>query len=437
MPLDYATPSGPHIGIALIRRPAGRPETRLGSVVIDPGGPGESGLLNFDKDLSILPGSVLERFDMIGFDARGIGQSSPLHCADAASAAPGTATTAAPDPVPETAAAQQAAAAADRAYGEACAHYSGGSLLAHVGSTDVARDLEVLRVAVGDPALSFIGLSYGTLLGATYADLFPTRVRAMVLDGIYDPSLSTDEVADAQAAGFERSLDAFLAWCQAAGEGCGWSPGPHPHRAFRDLVAVLRAKPLGALGVGELDTAVFGTLYARNWWPSLGRAIGSASRGDGAALLALYNGYQHTGDPSFSPEANSAVTCLDHPVSRDLASYPARARAAASVAPDFGALFAWAELSCALWPVPPSAIRLPHRILAPGSGPILVVGTRNDPATPYSWAGSLAGQLQHGVLLTREGVDHVALFYSECVRAAAASVLIELRLPTAGTVCAS
>ncbi|GAC1600505.1 MAG: alpha/beta hydrolase [Acidimicrobiales bacterium] len=405
--------------------------------MINPGGPGESGLLNFDKDLSLMPAAVVDRFDMVGFDARGIGQSSPLHCADATSAPQAAATAAGPDPVPQSAAAQQAALEADRAYADACAHFSGASLLAHVGSTDVAHDLEILRAALGDSALSFVGLSYGTLLGATYADLFPSRVRAMVLDGIYDPSLSTDDVADAQAAGFERSLDAFLAWCQEAGSGCGWSPGSDAHRAFRDLAAALRAKPLGALGVGELDTAVFGTLYARNWWPSLGRAIGAASRGDGAALLALYNGYQHTGDPSFSSEANSAITCLDHPVSRDPGSYPARARMAAAAAPDFGALFAWAEMSCAVWPVPPSVIRAPHRILAPGSGPILVVGTRNDPATPYSWAGSLAGQLQHAGLLTREGVDHVALFYSNCVRDAAASVLIELRLPPAGAVCAS
>lgn len=429
VPLDYAEPAGPHIAVALVRRPASGPGTRIGSLVLNPGGPGESGLLNFDKDLSVLPAGVLARFDVVGFDPRGVGRTSPIHCPPATGPAGP-----APDPVPQTASARAALLAADRAYADGCAHDSGALLLAHVGSVDVARDLDQLRAAVGDAGLSYLGLSYGSLLGATYADLFPTRVRAMALDGILDPALPTDAVAAAQAVGFERSLDAFFAWCVPAT--CPWHPAGDPRAAFRDLVGSVRARPIGALGPAELYTATYGTLYARNFWPSLGQALAALGRGDAGPMLGLYNSYERTNDPSFNGDANNAVTCLDHPVPRDPAAYPARASAAAAGAPDFGPLFAWGLLSCAVWPVPDTVMRAPHPVSAPGSGPILVVGTRNDPATPYAWAQSLAAGLAHGALLTREGYDHVAIFTSSCVRAADEAVLVDLRLPGAGTVCA-
>lgn len=409
-----------------MRRPASGPGARIGSLVLNPGGPGESGLLNFDKDLSVLPAGVLARFDVVGFDPRGVGKTSPIHCP--------TATATATDPVPQTAAGRDALLAADRAYAQGCAHDSGDLLLAHVGSLDVARDLDQIRAAVGDAGLSYLGLSYGSLLGATYADLFPTKVRAMALDGILDPALPTDALAGAQAAGFERSLDAFFAWCVPST--CAWHPSGDPHAAYRALVSSVRDHPLGALGPGELYTATFGTLYARNFWPSLGNALAALAAGNPSPMLGLYNGYERTNDPSFNGDANNAITCLDHPVPRDPAVYPARASAAATGAPDFGPLFAWGLLSCAVWPVPTAAARVPHPISAPGSGPILVVGTRNDPATPYAWAQSLASGLEHGALLTREGYDHVAIFTSACVRAADEATLVDLRLPAPGTVCA-
>lgn len=428
VPLDYSQPGGPHISIALVRRPASGPGGRIGSLVLNPGGPGESGLLNFDKDLSVLPSGLLARFDVIGFDPRGIGRSSPIHCGSPAGEGPG------PDPVPQTPDAQQRLLAADQAYALACQHDSGELLLAHVGSVDVARDLDRLRAAVGDPGLTYLGLSYGSLLGATYADQFPTHVRAMALDGILEPSLPTGALANAQAAGFEHSLDSFFAWCVPAT--CAWRPDTEPHAAFRSLVTSIRDHPLGALGPGELYTATFGTLYARSFWPSLGRALAALSQHDPGPMLGLYNSYERTNDPSFSVDANNAVTCLDHPVPRDPAVYPQRAADAAAVAPDFGPLFAWGGLSCAVWPVPQTALRTPHTVHAPGSGPILVVGTRQDPATPYAWAESLAAALDHGALLTREGVDHVAIFTSSCVRAADEAVLVDLTLPAPGTVCA-
>jgi hypothetical protein len=189
------------------------------------------------------------------------------------------------------------------------------------------------------------------------------------------------------------------------------------------------------VGPNELYTGTFGSLYAVSFWPGLGRALAGVAAGDGTAMLGLYDGYQRAGDPSFDGDANNAVTCLDHPVPTDPAAYPQLAAAAARVAPDFGPVFAWGALSCAVWPVPPD--RTPAPVHADGSPPILVVGTTGDPATPYAWARAVAASLTGGVLLTRTGVDHVALFTSACVRAYDEAYLVSVTPPPPGTTCPS
>jgi pimeloyl-ACP methyl ester carboxylesterase len=429
VPLDYSSPAGPHNGIALERHVATDPSARIGSLVINPGGPGESGILNFSKDLPLLPATVLARFDVIAFDPRGIGKSSPLHC-------DGDTFSGTVDPVPQTAATRSTLAEADAAYAQACLHTAGAPLLEHVGSVDVARDLESLRQAVGDRGLSYLGISYGTLLGATYAAMFPTHVRAMVLDGALDPAMTTDQLSANQAAGFERALNSFFAWCAA--NACAWRPKGDYSAAYRALANSVRAHPLvvsptETVGPEEFYTGTFSTLYAQSFWPSLGRALQAIANGQGGPMLGLYNGYNHVGDPSFNGDANNAITCLDHPVTRDLSVYPSLAASAAVDAPDFGPLFAWGSVTCAVWPVPSTRPVGPTR--AAGSPPILVVGTTQDPATPYAWAQGLASELQHGVLLTRVGQDHVAIFYSSCVRAWDESYLVGLDPPPTGTVC--
>jgi pimeloyl-ACP methyl ester carboxylesterase len=432
VPIDYAAPSGADIGIALRRRPASDPAQRIGSLMLNPGGPGGSGIATLDQDLSLLPGSVLDHFDVIAFDPRGVGASDALHCTGDAHNGPD------PDPDPQTPAEVATLLAADRSYAAACAR-AGGALLAHLGTADVARDMEELRIAVGDGGLTYLGISYGTFLGAQYAVMFPTHVRAMVLDAAIDPSLTTEQLADAQAQGFEQALEAFFGWCRASG--CSWRPAGDPHAAFQAIAASLRAHPLvvgsQTLGAAQFYTGTFGTLYARSFWPSLARGLAAAAAGNGAPMLGLYNGYEHAGDPTFDGDTNNAITCLDHPVPTDPAVYDARAARAAAVAPDFGALFAWGGLTCAVWPVPDSARRVPAPAHAPGSPPIMVVGTTGDPATPYAWAQALASQLEHGVLLTRVGQDHVAIFYSSCVRSWDAQYLVSLQTPPAGTVCPS
>ena len=427
VPLDYANPGAATISLAVARRPALDPAHRIGSIVINPGGPGDSGVDDLPAELRILTSGLQRRFDIVSFDPRGVGRSAPVHCGGS-SATPAPL----PDPVPPDDAGAQRLVQESRDYAAECNRGSGG-LLPFVGTVDVARDLDRLRIALGDAALTYVGHSYGTLLGAVYADEFPGNVRALVLDGALDPALSTNDLSLAQAKGFEASLAAFAQWCGA--NSCGWHAAADPRTTVLDLVQQVRQNPMAAgsrkLGPGEAYLGVLGGLYAQSYWPGLGRALAATQHGDGAPLLAMSDRYLNHGG-SNAVDANSAVTCLDHPVSTDLSSYRETADAAGTQAPLFGPLFAWGGLGCAVWPAKPTL--QPHRIAGPAT-PIVVVGTTGDPATPYQWASNLAGELAGGVLLTRRGVDHVAYYYSGCVRAAVERYLVDLVPPAAGTTC--
>ena len=418
VPLDYADPGGPTIQIALIRHPADVPSQRIGSLVIDPGGPGVSGVDDMANEMSALTQGLLDDFDIVMFDPRGVQRSDPVSCTPRAPST--TTTTPGPplDPVPETAAAQQALIASFRSYAQGCEQAS-GTTLADVGTVQAAQDLDRIRAALGDATLTYMGQSYGTLLGATYAGMFPTRVRAMVLDSAVDPALSANQMVLAQATGFENSLDDFFSWC-AGSASCPWRPAGDPTAAVLALIERSRLEPLPAgdgqtVGPGQLYDALLGGLYSESDWPRLADALAGAATGNGSAVLAMSSDYTANGSAN-GADAGTAISCLDHPVSRDLAVYPGLAAADGVAAPVFGPLLAWGQAGCAVWPVPPS--RTPGSILAPGSPPIVVVGTTGDPATPYQWAVSVAHELQHGVLVTRDGVDHVAYFYSPCVRRA-------------------
>jgi pimeloyl-ACP methyl ester carboxylesterase len=446
VPVDYSRPHGPTLEIALERRPASDPAQRIGSLVINPGGPGTSGIDDLPNELSVLTPELLERFDIVSFDPRGVERSDPVQCGPPAP--PSTSTTTAtptttapptpvelPDPVPVTVAAQRTALAQDKAYARACEKYS-GAILPYVGTVDAARDLDRIRAALGDQKLTFIGHSYGTLLGALYAQMYPQNVRAMVLDGAIDPALSTDQMVLDQAKGFESVLDDFFTWC-AANASCPWRPTGDPTTALVLLIDASASKGLpgadgGTAGPGEFYNALLDDLYARSSWPSLGDALNQAAQGNGTDLITLSTSYASGGSTN-GADANNAINCLDHPVSRDPATYPGLAATAAAEAPVFGPVLAWGLLQCAVWPV--KATRTPAPVSDVGAPPIMVTGTTGDPATPYQWAVSLAGQLSHGELVTWQGVNHVAYFYSPCVRAIDQAYLVDGTLPPTGTVC--
>ncbi len=432
MPLNYAAPAGPTIGIAVARHLALVPSSRIGSLVINPGGPGVSGIDDFQSELSVLTPALLDDFDIVTFDPRGVQRSDPVTCGESGGAPTGSL----PDPVPQGAAAQKALIDNMRQFGDDCEKAS-GTVLPYVGTVDVARDLERLRIALGDPGLTYMGQSYGTLLGLTYAQMYPTHIRAMALDSVIDPALSLTQMTLDQAKGFEGELQSFFAWC--ASTGCPWKPVGDPTQALLALIAksTSNAVPAGsgrAAGPGELYDALLDGLYSTSDYARLGNALAEIASGNGAAVVAMSDAYNTNGSTNGS-DAGEAIDCMDHPAPTGLTAYNKMQFEFASVAPVFGPLLAWGEAACWEWPVPPS--RTPAPVAAAGSPPILVVGTTNDPATPYGWAVSVSKELAHGVLLTRDGNDHVAYFYSVCVRTWVQSYLVSGATPPTGTVCAS
>ena len=436
VPLDYADPRGTVIQIAVARHPAEVPSERIGSLVINPGGPGASGIDDLANELSVLTPELLDRFDIVSFDPRGVERSSPVECtaSTGASSAPGS-TGQLIDPVPTTPAAEQALLRNDQSFAAQCEHDS-GSILPYVGTVDTARDLDRIRAALGDAELTFMGNYYGTLLGATYASLFPTHVRAMVLDSAIDPALSTTAYATQQAASLESELLAFFAWC-AGSRSCAWHPTGDPTTALLALIQQSRVQPLsvsggGTAGPGELYDALLAGLESESSWPALSEALAGASSGNGSTASSMTGRYEYGGSNN-GAEAEQAIDCLDHPAARQPSAYPALAAVSARSAPVFGPLLTWGLLGCATWPALPT--RTPAPASDPGAPPILVVGTTGDPVTPYAWSVALAKELTGGTLLTWQGQSHVAYFYSPCVRAAVQSYLVAGALPAPGTVC--
>jgi len=433
VPLDYSHPDGATIQIAVERHPAEVSAQRIGSLVINPGGPGGSGINDLGNELRVLTTGLLDDFDIVSFDPRGVQRSDPVNCGS--NGAPADSTSPLPDVAPTTADTQQALLSDDRAFAAQCEQDS-SSVLPYVGTVDTARDLDRIRAALGDAKLTFIGHSYGTLLGATYAQMFPTHVRAMVLDGAIDPAMSADQFGLDQAKGFEGVLDDFLAWCRGSSS-CSWLGSGDPTSALLALIDRSRRQriPAGSgrsAGPGEIYDALLDGLYARNYWPSLASALGEAAADNASAVLSMSDGYRRNGSTNGS-DAAEAIYCLDHPVSRDVSSYAALASTAGSQAPVFGPLLAWGLLGCAVWPVPPT--RIPAPTTAVGAPPIVVTGTTSDPATPYQWAVDLAHELSRGVLVTWQGENHVAYYYSSCVRDIDQAYLVNGSLPATGTVC--
>jgi pimeloyl-ACP methyl ester carboxylesterase len=435
VPVDYANPGGATLDLALARRPARTPSARLGSLVFNPGGPGDSGIDALPHELESLTSALQNRFDIVSWDPRGIGRSAPVRCREAGAGQSSGDSGPPVDPMPTTEADRQRLADGYRAYADLCAK-AHGDYLKFVGTDTTAEDLERIRAALGDERLTFIGHSSGTLLGAIYAERYPQRVRALVLDGPIDPSLDLIGMTRAQAVAFDRTLDGFFAWC-ATDSACAWRPSADLRASFLALIDRIRGEPLPApegerVGVSEFFTGVMGRLYARSRWPSLSQALNAAERGDGGPLAGLSSRYVNSGSSNFA-DARAAITCADHPAPREPADYPALVDAAAAQAPVFGPLFTWASLSCGMWPV--AAALQPHPVVAPGAPPILVVGTTGDPATPQAWAESLAGQLEQGVLVLRQGSEHVAYYYSSCVRGIVDAYLLDGRLPADGHIC--
>lgn len=440
VPLDYAKPAGSTIQLAVIRLRASKPQQRLGSLVINPGGPGGSGVDYARAARAVISEAARRNFDVVGFDPRGVAASAPLKCLDGRQ----TDALLAADPTPDSPTEVASTVALFQQLARRCAS-GGGELLGHVSTVEAARDMDVLRAALGDQRLFYLGKSYGTFLGATYAELFPRNVGRMVLDGALDPSLSSDEINLGQARGFEQATRAFVADC-AKQEACPL--GSNVERGMqrlRDLLKSLDARPLPSgdsarpltEGWGSLGIAV--AMYDEGYWPVLRAALDEAFGGNGAGLLQLADAYaDRAGNGTYQTNQNTviyAVNCLDRPDSGGLASVERALPRYTAAAPTWGAFLAWSQLPCAYWPV--KGTGEPGPLRAEGSGPIVVVGTTRDPATPYAWAQGLARQLSNGRLVTYEGDGHTAYMRgSRCVDKAVDAYLLRGTVPEDGLTCA-
>jgi pimeloyl-ACP methyl ester carboxylesterase len=435
VPLDYSAPNGEQIDITVVRRPADDAAASLGPLVLNPGGPGASGVAFIREASLLMPPELLRRFDLVTFDPRGVGHSTPVDCSDDL------------DPVfagdltaPSPADRDTDLDAAARVI-RGCTRRS-GSLLRHVDTTSAARDMDRIRAALGVEQLSYLGFSYGTYLGAIYADLFPTRVRAAVLDGAVHPDRASRGTATGDPAGFNAALDAALDDC-AADPACAFYSLGMPQENYDSLMEHLSAVPLDVagrkLGRTEAELAVVSGLYrGADGWPELMNALARAAEGNGAPLAALsdrYTGRRPDGSYNNEMEAHYAINCVD--LGRRFT--PRRARAAVRDLPNdpdrFEAVSVMLAIPCAFWPAPhvdPTS----RPITADGAPPILVIGGEGDPATPIESAEALAKALVSGVLLRFEGTGHTAFGRGvSCVDDAVVAYLIELRAPADGTTC--
>ncbi|WP_246149503.1 alpha/beta hydrolase [Nonomuraea turkmeniaca] len=395
----------------MIRLPA--TGKKIGSIVLNFGGPGGSGVDGLILNKSAVSASVRARFDVVSFDPRGVGRSSPVRCLspldlDAFHSA---------DRTPDSKAELKQLKGWAKRFAKGCETHSGKQLLKHVGTGEAARDMDVMRAALGDRRLTYFGWSYGTYLGARYADLFPMRIRAMVLDGAEDPNQTGEEFVRAQVAGFQVARESFLRDCFKAKD-CPFKKQTLTAARKRLDALLSRADraPLRNTHDGRqvtetvVRTAVDAALYSKNNWPVLRQALTAAFKGDGTLMLRIadgYNGRLPNGLYTNMLEAHRAISCVDHP-----------------------------ESACPYWPV--RGTRFTKKVRAKGSPPIVVVGTTRDPATPYQLARRLAAQLSNGVLLTNDADGHLAYAGgASCLERQVDHYLITTRAPRPGACSAA
>jgi len=437
VPLDYDDPDGESIRLAVLRVRATDRGNRVGQLVVNPGGPGGSGVQYASAAGFVFGETVTRYFDVVGFDPRGVGQSTPLECMDTEQ----TDELVAADPDPDDPREARRLDDLIKAFGEGCLRES-GDLARHMSTVEVARDLDILRAALGERQLDYFGASYGTLIGATYADLFPKNVRRMVLDGAVDPSLSNDALNLGQARGFETALRAYLASCVEAGCVLGDSVD-EAARGVRRFLDDVDAEPLDTADDRELTSGlatlgIWMPLYVKEYWPQLTQALAQAiENGDGSGLLRLADQYTSRGPDRYldnSLEALYAVNCLDHGDSIPTSEVPSHFADFEREAPTFGRAFAYSLSTCSVWPV--RSGNSTEAMDAAGAAPIVVIGTTRDPATPYEWAEAMAGQLESGVLISRDGDGHTGFRQgNRCVDEAVEQYLVRGKAPRADLDC--
>jgi len=417
VPIDYANPADGEMQISVIRKLA--KNSALGSLVLNPGGPGGSGIEYTTYAEYVVSDTLRENFDIVGFDPRGVGESTPVECLNDEQTDQYIALDGSPDNQAEI---DQAQAMAEL-FAQSCATNS-PETYKFLDTISATRDIDILRALLGDEKLNWLGKSYGTFLGATYADLFPEHVGRMLLDGAIDPTLTNEQLSYGQGLGFELALERFVDNCATKSDCPLDASGAAGVTEVGDLLIKLDANPI-TLEDGRLFTQAMGTLgvvgslYDKQYgWPELRENLALAFEDDFSGLATIadfYTGRQTDG--SFKDNSNdaiAAVNCLDRPDRATINQTVALASEWKKVAPNFGEYLAWSNIGCSYWQA--EATGVPKEIAAPGTPTILVLGTVNDPATPYAWSQALAKQLSKGVLLTLDGDGHTAYYQgSKCV----------------------
>lgn len=432
VPLDYSNASVGNIKLALIRLPAADPSGKIGSLLVNPGGPGGSAVDFLRLWARVVAPQVRDKFDLVAFDPRGVGHSQGINCHNTLQ------DLVAANPDPQTDAQWQAAQDVTKTFVDACAEKY-PTLLNYLGTKNVARDMESVRKALGDGKLNYVGYSYGTAIGQVYADMYPQNIRSMVLDGALDLSQDFDQLNEQQSIGFERAFQAYLTNCRQ--QNCFGSRGD-PGTVISNLMKQVDQKPLPApsgdrpAGPGELETAIASALYSQQSWPDLTNAVIEALDGNGSGLIELTDQYlERNSDGSYPDliEANMAVNFVDEKCPKDPSVYRQLAAEYAKVAPIFGPSAAVSGMACAYWPATPDPLSAPS---AKGAPPIVIIDTTNDPATPYEWGLAVSKQIASSVLITHRGNGHTIYAQGDsCVDGAVNAYLINLTSPKKGLTC--
>lgn len=432
VPLDYANPGGDQIDLALIRIPVTDKSKRLGSLVFNFGGPGGSGVDTLAQAAKAF-GVLNSRYDLVSFDPRGVERSSGVRCGDGAQMDAYSAL----DTQPDDAETQARTDAANKKFAGLCEKDS-GKVLPYVGTVNAAQDMDRIRAAVGDDRLNYFGMSYGTQLGAVYATKFPAKVGRMVLDAPLDPTVTFEQRTIAQTAGFQQAYESFLKACVK--EKC--SIGDDVESANRNVDRLLSQLTTDPIKVGDREltqglasTGVAAALYSELSWPLLETGLDDALKGNGEVLMYLADSYAgRNADGSYNTQMSSfpAITCVDNAERPGTAELERTEEAALKISPLFGN--AGAGSLCSVWPVPGSDEA--KHVDATGSAPIMVVGGKGDPATPYIWAPKLTAQLKTAVLITYEGEGHGAYMSgSRCIQAVVDAYLNQGKTPTQPVTC--
>jgi pimeloyl-ACP methyl ester carboxylesterase len=438
VPLDWANPAnGKTVSITVLRIRSQSQHDRIGSLVVNPGGPGGSGTeAALDLAISELPEAILDRFDIVGFDPRGVALSDPIKCIpakekDAELNLP-------PDPTSDAqwqANIEEAKKVADECF----AIY--GNDLTFFSTAETVRDMEALRAKLGDDKLTYLGYSYGTLLGAEYATAYPDKVRALVLDGAVDPTIDSVQQDKTQAAGFQLAFSHFAADCVKKGSSCGL--GSDPLAFVQNLMTSSDAKPIPSgdgkdkrvVEAGAVLLAVISALYDESQWDQLASALVDASKGDGSGVLQLddqYNERQSDGSYTNIQDANAAIGCADGTDRPSLAQAKQLAPQWRDSNPLFGGSAAASLAYCSFWKAPPDK---PIKVADNDAPTVLVIGTTGDPATPISGARHLAKLLGSGDLLVWQGDGHTAYPKTKCVTNDVDNYLIDLKAPAPESTC--